>query len=168
LDVPTNTHPSGALLPPLNPLTVTLGVTNISFVAQIVDWNAPLRHEVIRKAHEHRGTSFVRIIQRCPVYVEAIGKSLQDEPARMQLLTHEKGVQLPDNVLKLFPNRAEHDPSDIAAALAIASDNSVLPLGILYHDPDAPCYDSISSVGLDMSADEKLVGLNQALDHFAI
>jgi 2-oxoglutarate ferredoxin oxidoreductase subunit beta len=110
----------------------------------------------------------VRIIQRCPVYVEAIGKSLQDEPARMQLLTHEKGVQLPDNVLKLFPNRAEHDPSDIAAALAIASDNSVLPLGILYHDPDAPCYDSISSVGLDMSADEKLAGLNQALDHFAI
>ena len=64
LDVPTNTHPSGALLPPLNPLTVTLGITNISFVAQIVDWNAPLRHEVIKKAHEHKGTSFVRIAAR--------------------------------------------------------------------------------------------------------
>ena len=76
LDVPTNTHPSGALLPPLNPLSVTLGVTNISFVAQIVDWNAPLRHEVIMKAHEHKGTSFVRIIQRCPVYVEADQQSL--------------------------------------------------------------------------------------------
>ena len=31
----TNTHPFGAILPPLNPLTVTLGITNISFVAQV-------------------------------------------------------------------------------------------------------------------------------------
>jgi 2-oxoglutarate ferredoxin oxidoreductase subunit beta len=168
MDVPTNTHPSGALLPPLNPLTVTLGVTNISFVAQIVDWNAPLRHEVIKKAHEHKGTSFVRIIQRCPVYVESIGKALQDEPARMQLLTHEKGVQVDDNVKRLFPNQAEHDPSDIAAALTIAADDSVLPLGILYHNPDAPQYDMMTSVGLDMSVDERLAGMNKALDNFAI
>ena len=168
LDVPTNTHPSGALLPPMNPLTVTLGITNVSFVAQIVDWNAQLRHEVIKKAHEHKGTSFVRIIQRCPVYVEAIGKSLQDEPARMKLLTHENGVQLPDNVIKLFPNHAEHDPSDLAAARALAEDNAVLPLGILYHNPDAPRYDQMSAVGMDMSADEKLAGINKALDGFAL
>jgi len=135
LDVPTNTHPSGALLPPMNPLTITLGVTNISFVAQIVDWNAPLRHEVIKMAHEHKGTSFVRIIQRCPVYVEDIGKALQDEPARMQLLTHEKGVQVDDAVKRLFPNQAEHDPSDLAAALTV---------------------------------DERLAGMNKALDQFAI
>jgi 2-oxoglutarate/2-oxoacid ferredoxin oxidoreductase subunit beta len=168
LNVPTNTHPSGALLPPLNPLSVTLGVTNISFVAQIVDWNAPLRHEVIKKAHEHKGTSFVRIIQRCPVYVESIGKSLQDEPARMKLLTHEKGVQVDDAVRKMFPNHAEHDPSDLAAARALAEDASVLPLGILYHNPDAPRYDTMTSVGMDMSIDDKLVGMNQALDHFAL
>ena len=168
LDVPTNTHPSGALLPPLNPLTVTLGITNVSFVAQIVDWNAPLRHEVIRKAHEHRGTSFVRIIQRCPVYVEAIGKRLQDEPERMQLVTHEKGVQFDDSIKRLFPNHAEHDPSDLAAARELAQMEGVLPLGILYQNPEAPRYDLMSSVGMDMSAGERLAGLNQALDHFAI
>jgi len=168
MDIPTNTHPSGALLPPLNPLTVTLGITNISFVAQIVDWNAQLRHEVIKKAHEHKGTSFVRIIQRCPVYVEAIGKTLQDEPALMKLLTHENGVQVDDSVKKLFPNHAEHDPSDLAAALTIAADDSALPLGILYRNPDAPRYDLMSAVGMGMSPDEKLAGLNQALDHFAI
>jgi len=168
LDVPTNTHPSGALLPPLNPLTVTLGVTNISFVAQIVDWNAPLRHEVIKKAHEHKGTSFVRIIQRCPVYVESIGKTLQDEPARLKLLTHEKGVQVGDSVKKLFPNHAEHDPSDLGAARAFAEDPGVLPLGILYHNPDAPRYDTMTSVGMDMSIDDRLAGMNEALDHFAL
>jgi 2-oxoglutarate ferredoxin oxidoreductase subunit beta len=168
VDVPTNTHPSGTLLPPMNPLTVTLGITNVSFVAQIVDWNAQLRHEVIRMAHEHKGTGFVRIIQRCPVYVEAIGKSLQDEPARMKLLTHERGVQVDDTVKKLFPNHGEHDPTDLAAALTIAADDSVLPLGILYRNPDAPRYDDISKVGMEMSAEEKLAGMNTALDHFAI
>ncbi len=168
MEVPTNTHPSGSLLPPLNPLTVTLGVTNVSFVAQIVDWNAQLRHEVIRMAHEHKGTGFVRIIQRCPVYVESIGKTLQEEPARMQLLTHANGVQVDDSVKRLFPNQAEHDPSDLAAALTIAADTSVLPLGILYRNPDAPRYDEISATGLDMSVDERLAGLNQAFDHFAI
>ena len=168
MNIPNNTHPSGALLPPLNPLTVTLGVTNVSFVAQIVDWNAPLRHEVIKKAHEHKGTSFVRIIQRCPVYVESIGKGLQDEPARMQLLTHEKGVQVDDNVKRLFPNHAEHDPSDLAAARALAENGEILPLGILYHNPDAPRYDMMTSVGLEMSVDEKLAGMNKALDNFAI
>jgi 2-oxoglutarate ferredoxin oxidoreductase subunit beta len=152
----------------LNPLSVTLGITNISFVAQIVDWNAPLRHEVIKKAHEHKGTSFVRIIQRCPVYVESIGKGLQDEPARMQLLTHENGVQVDDNVKRLFPNQAEHDPSDLAAARALADEPHVLPLGILYQNHDVPRYDTMTTAGLDMSVDEKLAGLNEALDHFAI
>ena len=168
LDVPTNTHPSGSLLPPMNPLTVTLGVTNVSFVAQIVDWNAQLRHQVIKMAHEHKGTGFVRIIQRCPVYVEAIGKALQDEPARMQLLTHELGVEVDDSVKRLFPNQAEHDPTDLTAALKIAADDTVLPLGILYRNPDAPRYDKMSMEGLEMSPQEKLAGLNQAFDHFAI
>jgi 2-oxoglutarate ferredoxin oxidoreductase subunit beta len=102
------------------------------------------------------------------VYVESIGKGLQDEPARMQLLTHEKGVQVDDSVKRMFPNHAEHDPSDLAAARALAENSAILPLGILYHNPDAPRYDIMTSKGLDMSTDEKLAGMNQALDHFAI
>ena len=110
----------------------------------------------------------MRIIQRCPVYVESIGKGLQDEPARMQLLTHEKGVQVDDAVKKMFPNHAEHDPSDLAAARALAENADILPLGILYHNPDAPQYDMMTSVGMEMSIDDKLAGMNEALDHFAL
>jgi 2-oxoglutarate ferredoxin oxidoreductase subunit beta len=100
--------------------------------------------------------------------VESIGKTLQDEPARLKLLTHEKGVQFDDSIKKLFPIHAEHDPSDINAARALAEDASALPLGILYHNPDAPQYDTITSVGSEMSIDDKLAGMNEALDHFAI
>ncbi len=60
------------------------------------------------------------------------------------------------------------DPSDLAAARALAQDESALPLGILYHNPDAPRYDIMSAVGLDMGVDEKLAGMNKALDNFAI
>ena len=34
----SNTTPRGSYLEPLNPLAVTLGVQNVSFVAQAVDW----------------------------------------------------------------------------------------------------------------------------------
>jgi 2-oxoglutarate ferredoxin oxidoreductase subunit beta len=102
------------------------------------------------------------------VYVEAIGKTLQDEPARLKLLTHEKGVQVDDAVKRMFPNHGEHDPSDIHAARELAENPNELPLGILYRNPVAPRYDLMSAVGLEMTAEEKLAGLNQALDHFAI
>ena len=77
-------------------------------------------------------------------------------------------MQVDDSVKRMFPNNAEHDPSDLAAARALAENADVLPLGILYHNPDAPRYDLMTSKGLDMSMDEKLAGMNQALDHFAI
>jgi 2-oxoglutarate ferredoxin oxidoreductase subunit beta len=166
--VSTNTHPQGAILPPLNPLTVSLGVTNISFVAQTVDWNAPLLHAIIKAAHEHRGTGFVRIVQRCPVYVESITEEIQEHPERLLLLTHENGVQVDDAVKRMFENVDEHDPADINAARALAQDQSMLPLGVLYHNPDAPCYDDLTTRGMDMTEEQRLTGLNEALDAFAI
>ena len=33
------THPAGSPLPALDPISVTLGIANASFVAQTVDWN---------------------------------------------------------------------------------------------------------------------------------
>ena len=86
----------------------------------------------------------------------------------MQLLTHELGVEVDDSVKRLFPNQAEHDPTDLTAALKIAADDTVLPLGILYRNPDAPRYDLMSQQGMEISPQEKLAGLNEAFDHFAI
>jgi hypothetical protein len=41
-------------------------------------------------------------------------------------------------------------------------------LGILYHNPDAPQYNTITATGMDMSIDDRLAGMNEALDHFAL
>ncbi len=43
----SNTTPRGAMLEPMNPLTVTLGVQNASFVAQGVDWVPEVLYDII-------------------------------------------------------------------------------------------------------------------------
>jgi 2-oxoglutarate ferredoxin oxidoreductase subunit beta len=147
---------------------VSLGVTNVSFVAQMVDWNPPLLYETIKAAHDHKGTSFVRIIQRCPVYMEQMNLDMMDDPANLLLLKHENGILVPEGVDRLFENQIEHDPMNLANAMAVAADESKMPVGLLYRNPDALCYDELSNAGLDMIDEEKLAGVNDALDSFTI
>lgn len=164
----SNTHPQGAPLPALNPLTITLGITNVSFVAQVVDWNPPLLYETIRAAHQHRGTSFVRIIQRCPVFSEDFCKPLQDNPDQMLLLQHERGIPADDSVRRVFKNHHPHDPSDWLGAMALARDAQRVPLGLLYRNPDAIVYEDLTTRGVGLSDEEKLAAVERALDAFAI
>ncbi|MCB1764140.1 MAG: 2-oxoglutarate oxidoreductase, partial [Gammaproteobacteria bacterium] len=164
----TNTHPTGAILPPLNPLTTTLGITNVSFVAQVVDWSPPLLYEVIKAAHRHKGTGFVRIIQRCPVFSDSVSKALQNSPERVLLLQHEKGIPIDASAKRQFPNSITHDPSDLAAARAVAEDTSRIPVGLLYQNTDALCYETLSSRGTEFTVKKRLAGINAALDRFTI
>lgn len=168
LGMHTNTHPRGALLVPLNPLTITLGIPNISFVAQVVDWSPPLLYEVLKAAHLHRGTGFVRIVQRCPVYADPYVKEIQADPNRVLLLTHPRGIPLDKAVLRQFPNQREHDPGNLSQARDIAQDDQRIPVGLLYHNPQAPRYETLSSQGLEMTAEERLAGLAVAMDAFTI
>jgi 2-oxoglutarate ferredoxin oxidoreductase subunit beta len=164
----TNTHPFGAIIAPMNPLTVTLGITNVSFVAQVVDWNPPMLYEALKAAHRHRGTGFVRIIQRCPVYADSVSKALQGDPSRFVLLEHENGIPLDKSVQRAFPNRVNHDPANLVGAFELARDATRLPLGLLYHNPDAPCYEDFSSRGADMTPEQKLARFSAVLDTVTI
>jgi 2-oxoglutarate ferredoxin oxidoreductase subunit beta len=164
----TNTHPGGAILAAHNPLAVTLDITNASFVAQVVDWNPPLLHQTLKAAHEHKGTGFVRIIQRCPVFAKSLADEMQKDPAKFLLLKHPNGIPVDPSVAKMFPNQIEHDPSDLTAARSLAADSNLLPIGLLYHNPDAPRYEDLSSRGREMAPEAKLQAMNAALDRFTI
>jgi len=168
LGMKTNTHPGGAIIRPHNPLTVTLGITNCSFVAQVVDWNPPLLYEALKAAHRHRGTGFVRIVQRCPVYAEPYVKALQSDPNRLLLLTHEQGLPVSPSAARAFPNQRRHDPRDLGAAWNLARDDSVIPVGLLYENPDAPCYEDLSSRGSERSPEERQAAFDGLLDAFTI
>jgi 2-oxoglutarate ferredoxin oxidoreductase subunit beta len=164
----TNTHPEGAWLPPLNILQNTLGFTNISFVAQTVDWNPVHLGATLKAAHAHKGTSFVRILQRCPTYTAQVFLEAQRNPDMILLLRHERGIPAEPVVEKMYANKFEHDPADLAGARALADRQDRIPIGLLYRNPGAPRYDLHTSRGLDMNPEEKLDILNAELDHFAV
>jgi 2-oxoglutarate ferredoxin oxidoreductase subunit beta len=164
----TNTHPSGALLPALNPTATTLGIANCSFVAQTVDWNPPHLFETLLAAYRHKGLSFVRIMQRCPQYTSAVFEEAQRDPSQILLLNHENGVNLDPAVARIFPKQQEHDPSDFAGALALANRDDIIPIGVFFRDPDRPRYENMTSTGVDITADEKLAALEREFDRFAL
>ncbi|MFO1051654.1 MAG: thiamine pyrophosphate-dependent enzyme [Planctomycetota bacterium] len=164
----TNTHPMGAWLPPLDPLSVVLGITNASFVAQTVDWNPMHLSATLRLAHQHEGLSFVRILQRCPTYTATVFEDLQKDPTKLLLLTGEGQPALDASVARIFPNQAAHDRRDLGAARAAAEAGGPVPIGVLFQDESRPRYEDFTQQGLGMSNKAKLAALGKELDRFAV
>jgi 2-oxoglutarate ferredoxin oxidoreductase subunit beta len=164
----SNTHPQGSVLPPLNPLSVTLGITNASFVAQTIDWNPPHLYNTIKAAHEHKGLSFVRVLQRCPHFTSHVFAPVQHDLSQVALLVHEDGIALDANIARLFPNRVAHNPNDLHAARNIAERDDVYPIGLLYRNPNAARYDLATAHGIGRTQQQKLAAIEKALDRFVV
>jgi 2-oxoglutarate ferredoxin oxidoreductase subunit beta len=144
----SNTTPRGAYLDALHPLTVTLGVQNVSFVAQAVDWIPDVLYKVVSAAFHHRGFSFVRIVQRCPEWLPNLHEPWIKDPQRVRLV--------------------DHDPSDLAAAREIASQLDPIPVGILYRNPDVPCYEDLRRTGVLRTPQLVRAGLEAQLDEVTV
>jgi 2-oxoglutarate ferredoxin oxidoreductase subunit beta len=164
----TNTTPRGVFLPPLNPLSTTLGVENVSFVAQAVDWIPDLLHDIIAAAYRHRGFSFVRILQRCPEFLPNAFDPWLKDPKRMLLLSHEAGVQLSPSLAKAYPNQEQHDPANLNRAREIASVTDPIPVGILYRNDGMVRYDEMRRTGGALTSDTVRAGIERELDKFTI
>ena len=164
----TNTTPRGSYLEALNPLTVTLGVQNVSFVAQAVDWVPEVLFDIVTAAYHHKGLSFVRIIQRCPEWMPKILDPWLHDPNRVQLLYHANGLPLRAGLAKVYKNQVEHDPSDINRAREVASSHDVVPVGILYRNPEVPCYEDLLRSDKLRTADVTRAGLNAELDKHTV
>ncbi|MBI2527150.1 MAG: 2-oxoglutarate oxidoreductase [Candidatus Rokubacteria bacterium] len=163
---PSNTQPRGALLPPLNPLSVTLGVTNASFVAQTGDWVPAHLYETLLAAFRHRGFAFVRILQRCPQYTTDLYEGAVRDPGLIELLVHPDGVSVPD-LARIYKNQVRHDPADLDAARRLAAPDGKIRLGVLYRNETLPVYEDIRSVPAPSRA-EKVALLNTELDRYAV
>ena len=164
----SNTTPRGAYLEALNPLTVTLGVQNVSFVAQAVDWIPEVLYDILTAAFRHRGFSFVRVIQRCPEFLPKMFDPWLQNPQKTLLLTHERGLRLSANLGKVYKNQQEHDPLDIDRAREIASVEDPIAVGILYQNPEVPCYEDLRLSGQLRTADYVRAGLEAEFDKFTV
>jgi 2-oxoglutarate ferredoxin oxidoreductase subunit beta len=162
----SNTTPRGSTLEALQPLSVTLGVQNVSFVAQAVDWIPESLFEIVKAAYHHQGFSFVRIVQRCPEWLPKVWDPWLHDPKRILMLDHPQGIRVSDALKQVYPNELAHDPSNLDRAREIASDTDRIPVGILYRNPQVPCYEELRATpGLRTTANLKK-GLEAELDKF--
>jgi 2-oxoglutarate ferredoxin oxidoreductase subunit beta len=162
----TNTQPYGSWLPPLNPLSTTLGTTNVSFVAQTAEWIPAHLYATLRAAHRHRGFSFVRILQRCPMYTASMYERAVRDPSLVELLVHDDGVLVPE-LDAVYKARVTHDPSDLDAARRLADADDRIRLGLFFRDEQRPRYDELRQAR-KVSAAERIALLNTELDKHAV
>lgn len=164
----SNTHPSGSVLPPINPIQSTLGFANVSFVAQTADWSPAHLYNTILKAYEHPGLSFVRIVQRCPIWMRDLYEPAVSDPDALTLLTHEDGITVGESIQKSFHHIIEHDPHDINKAREYAEMEDSTPIGLFYQNTEADRYDEYGAHNMGMTSDEKIAAINTALDKYAV
>jgi len=162
----SNTSPRGSVLPALDPLQATLGISNASFVAQTADWVPAHLYATLQAAYEHNGFSFVRILQRCPKFTPDVFLDNVKNPDLTELLVHEDGVD-PIGLDKLFKARRVHNPKNIDDARALAQRTDMLRLGVFFRDESLPVYNEIRAVP-PVSAEEKINRLNEEFDRYGV
>ena len=164
----SNTTPRGTVLQPFDPLQATLGMSNLSFVAQAPDWIPEVLYQIIHEGFKHRGFSFIRILQRCPEFQDNRWEPCIQNPASLLMLTHENGIQLSPALSRVYKTQVEHDPADLVGARAIVGTSEQLPVGILYRNPDVPCYEDMRKPDQLYTPELIKQGLDEELDKFTI
>ncbi len=73
----TKSTPYGSVDNPFKPLVLALGAAG-TFVARSIDVEGKHLQEVLRRAHGHRGTAFVEILQNCNIFNDGAFSSLTE------------------------------------------------------------------------------------------
>lgn len=179
----TKSTPFGSVEQPFNPAELALGA-KATFVSRTMDRDPKHMQATLRKAHDHKGTSFVEIYQNCPVFNDGAFFIFSDKETKKNealFLEHgkplifgmndEKGIKLdgfrPVIVdLKENGNSAndlwihdEHDriKANILAGFADAHEqygHMPRPFGVLYAI-DKPTYEDSMSEQIRMITEKK-------------
>ena len=163
----TNTQPHGSYLPPLNPISTILGVTNASFVAQTADWIPAHLYATLQAAYRHKGFAFVRILQRCPLFTPDLFAEAVRNPDMTELLVHADGIPIPDGLETIYKHHLVHDPNNLDLARAIGEPSKKVRLGLLYKNESLPRYEETRRLPA-YDAQQKIAKLNAEFDKYAV
>ena len=84
-----------------------LGVTNVSFVANVPDWMPEVMYNLLQLANRHKGLSIIRIVQRCPHYLPHLFDPLVTDPDTSLMLLHDSGLSISDELGKIYKNQLD-------------------------------------------------------------
>jgi 2-oxoglutarate ferredoxin oxidoreductase subunit beta len=165
---------------------VALGV-NATFVARTVDVEQKHLGEMIKRAHTHRGASFVEILQNCNIFNDGAFDDVSDKQIKADhqlLLRHGEPLifgKNQDQGIKMNGQRAEvvalgngvtekdlvvHDETNLPLAFMLANFESPMPtpLGVFYA-VKRPTYDGVVNHQLEDSRAKQGEGDLKALLH---
>ncbi|HEY2825848.1 MAG TPA: 2-oxoacid:ferredoxin oxidoreductase subunit beta [Gemmatimonadales bacterium] len=161
--------PSGSLDTPVSPCLFALGA-GARFVARSIDTMQPHLVEVLKRAHQHHGTSFVEVFQNCVVFNDGAFDEFTAKQAAPEMQIHvqhgkplifgpdkKKGLKLKPGTLKLEvvtvgeggaspDDLLKHDETDRMLATLLAEmhpPHFPMALGVLYCNPTASYEDEV-------------------------
>ena len=162
----TKSTPMGSLDYPFNTLSLALG-SGSTFIARSLDRESKHLGEIVRKCHEHKGTSFVDIYQNCNIFNDGAFSDLTDREIKadtLLVLEHgqpmlfgvdkSKGIILDGSKLKSVEIGENYSADDILIhdekdkTLAFSLSETTLdpdlptPIGVLYRE-EKPSYDDM-------------------------
>ena len=145
--MPTSITPYGAPDNPINPLTFTLAY-GATFVAQAYSSQGKVMQEIIKKAIQHRGFSFVNVVSPCPTF------------NKLDTFDSYKGN------IDAVPD--DHDTSNIDAALALANKARMnlvgkTMTGIFYQEDRPTLLDRLGEIQTKVNATEDY-DINKIID----
>jgi 2-oxoglutarate ferredoxin oxidoreductase subunit beta len=153
LGMKTKSTPDGAIDHPIDPLAFALGA-GATFVARAVDVHAPHLQEMLHRAHAHKGTSFIEILQNCPVYNDNEWIELEDRKQRGNAAIvledgqplvwgpdgERKGIKIDDGIPSVVELTDDDDP--VAKGVAVHHEKHHSPAYAFalasLHRPDFP------------------------------
>ncbi|WP_067713480.1 2-oxoacid:ferredoxin oxidoreductase subunit beta [Nocardia yamanashiensis] len=123
----TKSTPMGSVDHPFNTLSIALGA-EATFAGRALDSDRAGLTEVLRAAAEHRGTSFVEILQDCPIFNDGSFDALRRENAESHLIRLRHGQPIRFG--------AEHEFAVVRSGfgLRVARADSVADADIVVHD----------------------------------
>lgn len=155
----TKSTPMGSVDHPFNTLSVALGA-EATFAARALDSDRTGLNEVLRAAAEHRGTSFVEILQDCPIFNDGSFDVLRrgDSESRLIRLRHGEPLR--------FGADGEYAVVRRGFGLAVAPAANVPDDEIVVHDAhtDDPGYAYALSRLSDQNLDHVVTGVFRAVD----
>ena len=143
----TKSTPMGSVDHPFNTLSLALGA-EASFAARALDSDRKGVTEVLRAAAQHRGTSFVEILQDCPIFNDGSFDVLRKGDAERRL------IRLADGKPIVFG--ADHEFCVVRSGfgLEVAQTADVAESDIVVHDAGAA--DSTYAFALSRLSDQSL------------
>jgi 2-oxoglutarate ferredoxin oxidoreductase subunit beta len=181
----TKSTPMGSVDYPFNPLALTLGAEG-TFVARSMDRDPIHLRTILKRAHEHKGTSMVEIYQNCNVFNDAAFEIFTEKSSKAEqtlFMQHneplvfgaakDKGIVL-DGYTPRVVNLAEVSTNDLwihnerdrvkASILTRFFDDKGVenggfprPFGIFYVE-DRPCYEDVMNAQVAESIATKGAG----------